>query len=159
MCIFKAAKNKQRIIFLWRLHINNNTWRKNKLLPNSRHSFRAKRLTMTALLEFHKDWPDNTKRKEITGVLFWDLSAAFYTLNTKLMCEKLKIDGCTQNTCAWFCSYLTDRTQSVKMEVKDWPYYIPILILCRGIQLSIKVHACDIRAWKKIISFISWQFV
>ena len=57
----------------------------NNLLPNSQHGFREKRSTMTALSEIQSDWTENTEDKKITGVLFWDLSASFDTLNSDLL--------------------------------------------------------------------------
>ena len=44
---------------------------------------------MTALSDIQKDWPENTERNETTGVLFWDLSAAFDTLSPELLCKKI----------------------------------------------------------------------
>ena len=87
----------------------------NKLLPDSQHSFREKRSTMTALSEIQRDWMENTERKQVTGVLFWDLSAAFDTLNVNLLVEKLKLYGCNELTCKWFNSFLTGREQMVKI--------------------------------------------
>ena len=46
------------------------------LLPSSQHGFRKKRSTMTALSEMQKDWMENAENNLMTGVLFWDLSAA-----------------------------------------------------------------------------------
>ena len=87
----------------------------NKLLPESQHGFRQKRSTMTALTEIQRNWIENTEIKETTGVLFWDLSAAFDTLDTDLMIRKLKLYGCDQKTCKWFNSFLTGRSQMVKI--------------------------------------------
>ena len=58
----------------------------NNLLPKSQHDFMAKHSTMTALTEVQKQWADNSENKEKTGMLMWDLSAAF-----DVLCEKLKI--------------------------------------------------------------------
>ena len=88
---------------------------KHKLLPNNQHGFRAMRSTMTALSAMQKDWVRRNEDGLITGVLIWDLSAAFDTVNTDLLCEKLKIYGCNKRTCAWFHSFLTDRSQQVKI--------------------------------------------
>ena len=74
----------------------------NKLLPNSQHGFRKERSTLTALSEIQREWIENTERNEVTGVLFWDLSAAFDTLNPDLFCKKLKIFGGNQMTCNWY---------------------------------------------------------
>jgi hypothetical protein len=95
-----------------------NHMEKNNLLPNNQHGFRAKRSTMTALTSMQKDWVKNSEEGLITGVLIWDLSAAFDTVNTELLCEKLKIYGCNPITCSWFQSFLNGRTQQVKIGTK-----------------------------------------
>ena len=48
---------------------------------------------MTAWNEIQEDWTTNTDRNEITGVLLWDLPAAFDTLNSEILCKKLKVYG------------------------------------------------------------------
>ena len=63
----------------------------NHLLSNNQHGFRAMRSTMTALTAMQREWVRSTEDGLITGVLIWDLSAAFDTVNTELLCEKLKI--------------------------------------------------------------------
>jgi hypothetical protein len=90
----------------------------NKLLPNSQHGFREKRSTMTALSEIQRDWTEKTEENQITGVLFWDLSAAFDTLNTTLLIQKLKLYGCNKKICNWFESFLTGREQRVRIGKK-----------------------------------------
>ena len=87
----------------------------NKLLPESQHGFRCKRSPMIALSEIQRDWTENTENKKITGVLFWDLSAAFDTLNSNLLVQKLKLYGCDTKTCEWFKSFLTGREQVVRI--------------------------------------------
>ena len=59
----------------------------NKLLPDNQHGFRAGRSTMTALASMQQDWVQNWDGKMVTGILLWDLSAAYNTL----FCEKLKL--------------------------------------------------------------------
>ena len=70
---------------------------------------------MTALSAIQQEWAENTVNKFITGVLLWDLSAAFDTLNTDILCSKLKIYGFDKLSCAWFRSFLTGRSQRVKI--------------------------------------------
>ena len=65
----------------------------NNLLPKSQHGFRASRSTMTALTEVQKQWAENSQRKEKTGILMWNLSAAFDCLDKDIMCEKLVLYG------------------------------------------------------------------
>ena len=79
---------------------------------------------MTALSEIQRDWIENTERGEMTGVLFRNLSAAFDTLGTGPLCQKLEIYGCDAKTCDMFKSksFLTGRMQRVKIGVSlsDW---------------------------------------
>ena len=51
------------------------------LLPNNQHGFRSNRSTMTALSAMQKDWIRNTEEGLMTGILVWDLSSAFDTLD------------------------------------------------------------------------------
>ena len=44
-------------------------------------------MTATALMQ--QEWTNNTDEKEITGILFWDLSAAYDTLDPDLICIKI----------------------------------------------------------------------
>ena len=61
------------------------------LIPNNQHGFRSNRSTMTAWCEMQEDWAKNTESKNMTGILLWDLSAAFDTLDPEILCKKLKI--------------------------------------------------------------------
>ena len=63
----------------------------NKLLPDNQHGFRVMRSTMTALSSMQKECFKNAEDGLVTGVLIWDLSAAFDTVNIDLLCTKLKI--------------------------------------------------------------------
>ena len=88
------------------------------LLPSNQHGFRPKRSTMTAWQEIQLDWAMLTEQKQVTGVLLWDLSAAFDTLDCEVLCEKLKIFGLQPTSVKWVRSYLTDRYQRVKIGSK-----------------------------------------
>ena len=70
---------------------------------------------MTALSEIQRDWTENTESQKITGVLFWDLSAAFDTINSELLIKKLQLYGCNEITYTWFNSFLMGRIQMVKI--------------------------------------------
>ena len=70
----------------------------NKLLPANQHGFRAKRSTMTAWANLQRDWVQNTDDKKVTGILLWDLSAAFDTLDADILIKKLEILGFVENT-------------------------------------------------------------
>ena len=88
---------------------------KNNLLPKSQHGFRAKHSTMTAHSNMQTDWVENSENGLKTGLLIWDLSAAFDTLDIQLLCEKLKLYGFSEETIKWFKSFLTGRTQRVRI--------------------------------------------
>ena len=85
----------------------------NKILPNNQHGFRANRSTMTALTAMQKEWMKNSEDGLLTGVLVWDLSSAFDTLDVELFLEKIKIYGSESVTIDWFRSFLSGRTQRV----------------------------------------------
>ena len=63
----------------------------NHLLPESQHGFRPKRSTMTAWEAIQLDWAQNSEKNDISGILLWDLSAAFDTLDVDIFCEKIII--------------------------------------------------------------------
>ena len=87
----------------------------NKLLPENQHGFRAKRSTMSAWANLQREWTQNTDDKKVTGILLWDLSAAFDTLDADILVKKLELFGFVQKTRNWFYSFLTNRTQRVKI--------------------------------------------
>ena len=85
------------------------------LLPDSQHGFRANRSTMTALTTMQKEWISSTEGGLITGILVWDLSSAFDTLDINLFLRKLTIYGADETTRNWFRSFLSGRTQRVRI--------------------------------------------
>ena len=87
----------------------------NKLLPRNQHGFRPRRSTMTAWNEIQLDWAQKTEDGLVTGVLLWDLSAAFDTLDCDGLCDKLQLFGVQQNSVKWVRSFLTGRRQRVKI--------------------------------------------
>ena len=62
---------------------------KNNLLPQNQHGFRPHRSTMTAWEDIQLDWAKKAEGKDLTGVLLWDLSAAFDTLDSEIFCSKI----------------------------------------------------------------------
>ncbi len=86
-----------------------------KLLPNNQHGFRENRSTMTALSSMQKEWIKNSEEGLMTGILVWDLSAAFDTLDISLFLKKMELYGANGLTLSWFKSFLTGRTQRVRI--------------------------------------------
>jgi hypothetical protein len=62
-----------------------------------------------------KEWMKNTEDGLMTGVLIWDLSSAFDTLDVDLFLTKLALYGSDDLTTNWFRSFLTGRTQRVRI--------------------------------------------
>ena len=87
----------------------------NNLLPQNQLGFRPKRSTMTALSAMQEQWTRNAEEKLITGVLLWDLSAAYDMVCPRLFCEKAKFYGFDELACKWFLSFWTGRSQRVKV--------------------------------------------
>ena len=46
---------------------------------------------MTAWANLQRDWAENSDEKKVTGILLWDLSAAFDTLDADILVKKLEI--------------------------------------------------------------------
>ena len=44
---------------------------------------------MTALTAMQKEWGQSTEDGLVAGILIWDLSAAYDTIDRDLLCEKL----------------------------------------------------------------------
>ena len=70
---------------------------------------------MTAWEDIQQDWAQKTEQGSVTGVLLWDLTAAFDTLDCEIICNKLKFYGFQVNSIKWFKSFLTGRSQMVKI--------------------------------------------
>ena len=64
-----------------------------EILPNCQHGFRAQRSTMTALSSMQREWISNTEDGLTTGVLVWDLSSTFDTLDIELFLRKMEKYG------------------------------------------------------------------
>ena len=47
--------------------------------------------------------------------IIWDLSAALDCLDSEILCQKLEIYGFDKNSVKWFKSFLTDRSQRVRI--------------------------------------------
>ena len=61
------------------------------------------------------DWVKNHETNEHTGVLLWDLSAAFDTLDVNILCQKLKLYGANDRAVRLLNSFLTNRRQQVRI--------------------------------------------
>lgn len=85
------------------------------LFPQNQHGFRPKRSTTTALIALQNYLIENKMAGKTTGMLLWDLSAAFDTLDHEIFLEKIKIYGFDEMSAQWFASFLSNRHQKVKI--------------------------------------------
>ena len=88
----------------------------NNLLPNNQHGFRSGRSTMTALSAIQLEWTTKSENNLKTGILLWDLSAAFDTLSADIFCKKLEIYGFDKTAVS---SFLTGSSQGVIIRVLE----------------------------------------
>jgi hypothetical protein len=75
------------------------------------YSFRHNSNTEAALLDFVVHTQQLVERKWQVGMMFYDLSIAFDTVNIEKLLEKLAAIGILGDDLHWFKSCLTDRTQ------------------------------------------------
>ena len=87
-----------------------------KIIPLSQHGFRKDRSTITAVATLEQDLKLARKAKKCAGVLFLDLSAAFDTIDGKILSQKLETYGASQRVTKWIKSYLSEREQAVSYQ-------------------------------------------
>ncbi|QQP39269.1 Uncharacterized protein FKW44_020095, partial [Caligus rogercresseyi] len=86
---------------------------KTEALPNTQFGFRKGRSTTAALATAHAKWLEAEQRGKVVGVLGFDLSAAFDTVNQLQLLPKLGKLGIAGTQFKWFHSYLTGGYQRV----------------------------------------------
>lgn len=87
----------------------------NNILHPSQSGFRKHHSTTTTLLDVQDFILSNMDKGNVTAALFLDLKKAFDTINHWLLIDKLKKHGISGNELSWFISYLSGRTQAVKI--------------------------------------------
>ena len=94
-----------------------NTYLERSSLTNKYQSaYKRFHSTESALLKVQNDILMNMDRGEVTALTLLDLSAAFDTIDHKLLFSRLHSwFGVTGLALNWFSSYLTDRAQQVKL--------------------------------------------
>ena len=89
-------------------------------------AYREYSSTETALLKIKADILDAMDKKEVMCLVMLDLSAAFNTISHELLLKRLKYRfGITDLVLLWIESFLTNRTQCVKVSTKDEQQYHP----------------------------------
>ena len=86
----------------------------NNALPNSQWGFRPNRSSTAALATAHAKWIQGSKEGNVVGVMAFDLSSAFDTVDKKQLLPKLQALGVGGTALDWFSSYLSDGRQCVE---------------------------------------------
>jgi hypothetical protein len=81
--------------------------------PSSQHGFRPGHSTTDALASAQAEWLCAKAAGKVVGVMAFDLSAAFDTVDKAQLLPKLETLGITSSALSWFSSYLTGGKQSV----------------------------------------------
>ena len=92
-----------------------NFLQKHKLLYNSQYGFRPEHSTINAITEYTIKLTENLESKKHSLSTYLDLSKAFDTINHSVLLNKLNHYGIRGNCLNWLNSYLSNRTQYVKI--------------------------------------------
>ena len=84
------------------------------LYPNQ-HGFRRGLSTSTAIFDYVQFLYDSYDSIKSSSSVFIDYSRAFDTIDHTILCKKLKLYGLDLQALNWFCNYLSDRKQMVKI--------------------------------------------
>ena len=95
---------------------------KNSLFDPNQSAYKANHGCITALLKITDDILDSIDDSEVSILTLLDFSRAFETVNHRLLIEKLRILGFTQDAIDWVLSYLTDRHQKVVVNNGSSPW-------------------------------------
>lgn len=87
----------------------------NDLIYHLQSGFRGNYSTETCHIHLMDYVREQTAMGNFTGMLLIDLQKAFDTVNHDLLCEKLKVLGCSNSCTKWFKSYLSHRKQLVNI--------------------------------------------
>ena len=87
----------------------------NCILSRYQSRFRSPHSTVTALLEATDSWAMNIDRGFVNAVVFLDLRKAFDTVDHNILLTKLQFYGICGFCHKWFTSYLSNRTQTCRI--------------------------------------------
>ncbi|KAI5717970.1 hypothetical protein M8J77_014330 [Diaphorina citri] len=86
-----------------------------QFISNSQHGFITKRSTVTNLLCYQQDILEAFQSHSSVHSIYTDVAKAFDRVNTRFLLCKLRSYGIGESFLSWLASYLSDRTQSVRV--------------------------------------------
>ena len=107
----KITVNQLKIHFASYVNVDGVIYK--RLFSTRQHGYRAKMSCMTTILQMLDNILLQNMDGHETGLLMCDLSAAFDTVSHTQLLSKLALYGATEETVAWFSSYLKERYQYV----------------------------------------------
>ena len=87
-------------------------------LNTNQHAYRSNHNTTSAICKLADSLYESTDDNMISIILAVDQSAAFNTVDHKILLQKLSKYNCSEQTISWFRSYLQYRTQTVYIRNK-----------------------------------------
>ena len=87
----------------------------NEVLTARQHGFRKKKSTLSAIIEFLNTIYQNINENHDSFIIYLDLKKAFDTVCHRLLVKKLADIGLCRNTVNWFTSYLSHRSQRIRI--------------------------------------------
>ena len=91
----------------------------NKLINSSQHGFLLRRSCQSVLLEIISDWTSALNNKDNIDCIFIDFKKAFDSISHSKLLHKLNSYGLPLLVTKWIKSFLTGRTQQVKIGNSD----------------------------------------
>ena len=145
-----------------KLHLDTFLTKHNIIQPNH-HGGRRKHSTTTALAQIYNTLHTQHEKGLLTATLQTDLSAAFDTVDTKILLAKLEHYGVRDNTLALFTSYLTQRTQFVEVDTfRSDTLKSPQCSVIQGSKLSgtlYTLYTNEIPLLHKLMGSIHFDFI
>ena len=88
----------------------------NSLISKEQHGFIRRRSTCSNLLECLQDWILSIDNKRVTDVIYIDFKKAFDQVSHNKLLLKINSYGITGDLYGWIKSFLSNRTQAVKLD-------------------------------------------
>ena len=116
---FRPLNNLVSLEKLWEEHMRIHLHKfldANMIINDNHHGGRKNHSTITALIQIHDFLYKQYDENRICTTLTTDLTAAFDTVNSNFLLQKLEFYGIRDNELDMFRSYLSDRRQFVEID-------------------------------------------